>query len=154
MPKKDNSVGKIFKDGFESLPPIVKMIVVIVVLILVFILVKRAFKIIQIKSDSYDTNSEIKGYQNAGESPSYPASKYQELATQLYNSMDGWGTDDPSFEDVFNQLNNNLDFLHLKNAFGVKDGYTFQEWIDGDLEADEKEAFNNLLRNKGINYSI
>lgn len=158
MPGKSTDIKEGASKFFESLPWFIKLAIIATVIIIIFVLVRRAYRAIVIpmrtKDEALAANQEMNALQEIGEAASYPPSKYDELATALYNSMDGWGTWDDDLDAVFNQLHNNMDFLLLKQAFGLREGYTFQEWLDGDLSDDRKSEINQVLRSKGIKYQI
>lgn len=146
--------NKSIKGLYEDLPATIKLVLIIVGIIVVFVIVRRVFKYFEKRFEIADAQTEINALQQAGQQPSYPQSQYTDLANQLYNSVEGMGTWDDELDEVFNQLNNDIDFLLLKSSFGLRDGYTMQEWLNGDLSDGRKEDINSVLSIKGITYRI
>lgn len=102
--------------------------------------------------------NEINAAGAAGEKLSYPLSQYKSFADKLDTAMrDTWfsyGTDTPAVKEVLEALNNNADFLQLQKSFGVRDGWTLQQWITGDFNESERAELNSILQTKGILYSF
>ena len=83
----------------------------------------------------------------------YDDAQYKSFAETLYNAMKGAGTDEKKIQEVFNQMQTRSDVLKLSSVFGVKDGETLDEWLDGDLSSSEKDEYvNKVLEAKAINY--
>jgi hypothetical protein len=85
---------------------------------------------------------------------SFPPNEYVGFANKLYNAMDGWGTDEDAILEVYEKLRNDLDFLELEAAFGSKDGYTLQEWLEGDLSQYYFDKINGMLQSQGVTKRI
>ena len=85
---------------------------------------------------------------------SYPLSYYGIWAADIYNAVEGMGTDEQAIFDVFKKMKNKDDILQLMTAFGVKDGETLSQWVIGDLGEDDKATLNRLLSDKNINYQF
>jgi hypothetical protein len=101
---------------------------------------------------------------NAG-TPSYPNSQYFAWANQLETAMFDWGTDEAAIFNIFEQLNNNADFLKLKQAFGTRNysggivpfiygSYTLDEWFAEELNQTDIATINSILASKGIIYRV
>jgi hypothetical protein len=98
--------------------------------------------------------------------PTYPNSQYFGLANTLEQAMFDLGTDEDSIFFVFNQLQNNADFLKLKQAFGTRqysggalpvwfnEDLTLEGWLTQELDSDERQQLNSILASKGITYRI
>ena len=85
---------------------------------------------------------------------SYPLSYYGIWAGDIYNAVEGMGTDEQAIFDVFKKLKNKDDVLQLISSFGIKDGETLSQWLIGDLGEDDRETLNRLLNDKNINYQF
>lgn len=145
---------------------ITKTIIIVVVAIVAIYLyynLKSNFQGLKNKAEAKEEirqlETRVEEHEKTGEKATYTATEYENLANKLEDALDisFWGvpyTDDEAVFEVFNALKNNVDFLELKAAFGVRDGSTFKEWIDGDLDSGEKEAINQGLDAKGIIYKI
>lgn len=76
------------------------------------------------------------------------------FASSLYAAMDGAGTDEDKIYNVFRAMGTRSDVLQLIKTFGVKDGETLTEWLNGDLSSKEIDKINNILANNNINYQF
>jgi hypothetical protein len=85
---------------------------------------------------------------------SYPLSYYGIWAADIYNAVEGMGTNEQAIFDVFKKMKNKDDVLQLMTAFGVKEGETLSQWVIGDLGDDDKATINRLLSDKNINYQF
>ncbi|MCQ2605381.1 MAG: hypothetical protein MJ204_02670 [Bacteroidales bacterium] len=91
---------------------------------------------------------------------SYDIAQYQAFAKQLKSAMESswynpfsWGTAEEEIAKVFSQMQTRSDVLMLIKTFGVQNGETLNQWIDGDLSSEEKEKYvNEILKSKSINY--
>ncbi len=75
-------------------------------------------------------------------------------ASSLYAAMDGPGTDEDKIYNVFRAMGTRSDVLQLIKTFGVKDGETLTEWMNGDLSSKEIDKINRILANNNINYQF
>lgn len=101
-----------------------------------------------------ENKAEVSVLQSQGQTKSYTIAEYQRMGRQLYTAMAGMGTDEQSIYNVMGKLNNDLDFLGLDAGFGMKDGYSMQEWFDGDLSQSEKGKINNMMNSSGLTKRI
>jgi hypothetical protein len=76
------------------------------------------------------------------------------FASSLYAAMDGAGTDEDKIYNVFRAMGTRSDVLQLIKTFGVKDGETLTEWLNGDLSSKEIDKINSILANNNINYQF
>jgi hypothetical protein len=83
----------------------------------------------------------------------YTPNVYKILANQIYQAMDGWGVDAQKVVSVFGQIKNEADFLSLNEAFGVREGWTLEEWLKDQLAMNEINGINNGLYKKNIPYA-
>ena len=129
----------------------------IVGLIILAIVSKKISKLVKAFKIAKENKTEQQALQLAGVKKTYPDSWYQNKASTLYSSMNStwydpttWGTSEEPIYQIFNECQNDLDVIALYTAFGVRDGYTLQEWLDGDLEPEEKDKINQMFSIKGI----
>jgi hypothetical protein len=123
---------------------------------------------------------EINQLQNLGQRPSFPQSQYKSWADRIQNQYDGadfkqnlfdydipvlgtWSGSGKVTAQIISQLKNNLDFLKLSEAYGVRT-YDQAGWFTGDftgnltqaindeLDSGEVNALNNMLKKQGITY--
>jgi len=150
-------------DKTEGLVNNPKRLIALLIIITIFAVVvyfswakiKALFASIQNKI-TLDTDID-KEIQN-GNPASYTDAKYKEFANRLYTAMKGAGTDTVTIKDVFEQMNNITDVLKLVQAFGVRDGETLGQWLDGEVHwykpGNIKKEINSILTKKGIFYKF
>ncbi len=93
---------------------------------------------------------------------SYPASNYYLMAQTIAVAGFDVGTDEEAIYNVFRQLKTNSDFLALRQAWGKKKIYDFgipyvltlAEFLHWEMSADEIKKINNILKSKGIKYTV
>ena len=66
-------------------------------------------------------------------------------ANQLYQAMDGLGTDEDAIEMVYDDAPTLYDCAHISAAYGNKEGENLIEWLDDDGVLDDVSGY---LRNK------
>ena len=72
-----------------------------------------------------------------------------DFANELYESMDGPGTDEDVMFEVLNNVGSILDFTRISYEYGKKEGETLEEWIDGDFsDADINKLIIRRLAKK------
>lgn len=85
---------------------------------------------------------------------SYSPAQMKTFANTLFSAMDGAGTDEAAVLGVFKQMNNDLDFLFLIDAFGVRHGSSWfatstdsglSDWLQSDGLT---TAVNSLLETR------
>lgn len=106
-----------------------------------------------------NADKDIKEAQKAGESASYSAATYSQLADKIYSAvMYTWGTDEQAIYDVFNLMKNNIDVANLIKAFGKRRlEFSTQDLelgahLSNDLDSSEINKVNSILASKGITY--
>ena len=102
-------------------------------------------------------NTEADAWEAGGQALTMPALQYIALADQIELATEGpWY--DPTNEDAIYsalmQLKNNRDYLELVKAYGMRDGYTLQSSIQGDMSPSEIAKCNQILQSSGITYRI
>lgn len=138
---------EVAKEAYTASRKLIKIALIIVIIVIVF-------KVARSVSRSFGNQSEQSILMAGGMKPSYQSNIYQTFADNLYRYMKGLGTDENGVFRVFNFLHNDLDFLRLDAAFGVRDGYSMREWIRGDLSSADITTLNNRLRVKGITKKV
>lgn len=134
---------------------------IVVALIVVILISSKIKSLVGAWKDARDHKSAQAILQAQGVKLSHPQSWYSSRANDLFNAMDSqwynpfsWGTTDSTVNSVFSQLKNDLDFYALFEAFGIKDGYDLQAWLDGDMNQTEKDIINNSMASAGITQRI
>ena len=121
------------------------------------------------KKSKQEQEAEYKQF-STKERLSYTATSYQNLAKRIYNAFEqNYGVYNSLFDSVnekeiyavFDKLKNNLDYLELKKAFGVKpiptaffrlvtDPVDMETWLTNALSTSERAQLNKILKTKGI----
>jgi len=130
---------------------------IVVGLIVLVIVVGKVKSLIRAWKEARDNKSEQQVLEAQGIKLTYPTNWYENKARELYNSMNTvwydvttYDTKEDRIVSIFDQLENNLDFIELDDAFGVRDNYDMQQWLDGDLSQWWKDQINGRLANSGI----
>lgn len=178
---------------YKELPPWAKGVVIVGGLFVVYLAgnaILRKLKDAKTARDAKDavrnSEAEKRRLQSQGVRPSYPSSQYNTWANSIQQAFDGcdptgqlsWGADSPlgavSFwstsgfkvAKIFAELKNDLDYLSLTTAWGIRT-YDACGWFTGDvkdvdlakaisdeLTAREISNLNEILRKKGIKYKV
>ncbi len=133
------------------------MLLVIWVLIIIISIFGLYFliKFIKEKIDEYLATSD---YKVVSSNLSYTTSEYKAMADQLYNAMNGAGTDETVIYDVLNRLNTVDDYNQLVKTFGTRSASSFvtsfsgtlQTWLRDELDDSEVKKVNNILSKMGV----
>jgi hypothetical protein len=106
-----------------------------------------------------NADKDIRDAKQAGQTASYSAATYSQLADKIYTAvMYTWGTDEQAIYDVFNLMKNNIDVANLIKAFGkrrVEFSTQDQELgahLSNDLDSAEIAKVNSILASKNITY--
>lgn len=142
------------KEFWKSLPPIVRTIATIVGIALLLLLLWRGWNFAKAALNKNKSKGQLAAHQAAGETQTYTDAEYNAMASAIYTAMKGPGTDEEAAYAVLNKLKNNVDFLKLQTAFGIRDTYDLNAWVQGDFNTSEIAQINNLLANKGITYTF
>ena len=125
---------------------------------------KKTSEVIR-KDQEKELEEDIKKQQRKS-SPSYSDSQFNDFADKIYNAMFcsvficADGTDEKAIYAVLRRLNNNLDWLKLKEAFGFRRiEYTTRnaglvESLNADLSSRQINEVNKILQQKGITYRV
>ena len=72
-----------------------------------------------------------------------------DMADELYEAMDGWGTTDRVLKTFVNKTKSVMDLARVSYEYGKKEGETLEEWIDGDFsDSDINTYIKSPLANK------
>lgn len=184
-----NEVYKFYKD----LPSWAKGVVVVGGIAIVYFTSKSILRRLKAEKDKKDSKELVKDVElekrkliNSGMRASYTATQYKTWANSIQQAFDGcdasaeftWGANSPlgtvsvwsgsgyKVANIFNQLKNNLDFLELLSAWGIRTydacGYFTGDVEDVDLiraitdELSSREIsnLNKILAKKGISNKI
>jgi hypothetical protein len=174
---------------YKELPSWAKGFIVLFGAAVTYITAARIIKSIKNaknRKDERKTQSEVKSelnqLQSQGIKKSYPDSQYNAWADKIEKQFDGidwkqnwfdkdvpiigqWSGSGKSVAEVFKQLKNNVDFLALVSAYGIRTydqagiftgdftGNLYQA-IQDELDKGEIDALNAVLKKKGITYQV
>ena len=141
-----------------------KFFVVVFLIVTIWVLRNAIKGAIQGASDKIQQQSETTMLQAQGIKPSYSDSEYKSMANKLFDAMDGWGTNDDVVFAQFDRLNNDVDFIKLDKAFGVRtasdnmfgliEPQDLRGWIRDDLSSESIATLNQRLKQSGISKRI
>ena len=179
----DNNIYKYYKD----LPSWAKGIVVVGGLAVTYIVGNTIYKKIKDLSASADAqvklnqiDADLSNKLNQGQQPTFDSTQYNNFADSIASAFSGcdytspiidiptkyfsWSNSGIVVYNILNQFNNDVDFLALQKAFGVrtitkpivcggdyKDA-TLNSAVTQQLDNNEIISLNNLLSDKGISH--
>lgn len=142
----------------DKMPPKMKWGLTLAAIIIGVIILTMVVWKLKIKFSAWKKASENKAEQDqleaTGMKLSYNPNAYVGFASKLEKAIAGWGTDEDSILEVFEQINNDLDFLELDSAFGSRDSENMYEWLEGDLSQYYIDKINNMLNSNGVTKRI
>lgn len=148
---------KSFWDGLSSMQ---KIIVIILIIVLIWVIWNKTKGTIKGVARDISNNSEAGKLQKAGMKASYPAEKYKGWANEIFNALDPAGSVEKTIYRILGYMNNDVDFIKLDQAFGVReatDNYfglvadkDFNGWIIDEFQPDEVAKCNAILKSHGV----
>lgn len=127
---------------------------VLALVIIAAIVIYFARPFFKTAKEAVGSRAEQTALQLSGQKKTFGDSEYESMANKIANAINGLGTDEEAIYDVFERLENDLDFVALDKAFGVRDGENMREWIVGDLDSEELQRVNEILSTSGISKRI
>lgn len=141
-------------EWFRSLPPSYQFLVIAIVAFVVWRIYVKFTAYQKANASSVAQKAELKVLEEKGIKPSFAQYTYDSWAEKLYTAMKGAGTDEGMIFSVFKQLKNDVDFIRLDQAFGIRDTYTMRVWLKDDLSSSDIQAINAGLKVKGLTKRI
>lgn len=143
----------------------IQQVITIVIIAVILWFVVKWLKEQKVVADRIVTEkAEVKVLQESGMKQSYTDSKFESWANELENYMNGGGTKITGINRIFGYLHNDLDFVKLEKAFGLRlSSYSWSwftspsdlmDWLKGDLDPDEIKAINKQLKLQGLTKQI
>lgn len=143
-----------FQEFWHGLTSIQKMVFVIVSLIVLWFLITTIKSRMSVVKNQIENKSEVQILKEKGVQPSYSYDKYLGWSDELDIAMRGGGTDEDRVFRIFGYMNNDMDFIQLYKAFGVRDGEDLNGWLKGDLSDTDIAKLNKQLNYAGITKRI
>ena len=156
-----------------GMPPWAKGAILVGGVVLAVYLVKKVVTIPQQIKDGAGSRDESKeSYQemdklvSSGAKATISDSQASAIANQLVTAMDGYGTDEDSILLAMAKIQNDLDFLKVKNKYGIREISSgrfnpepnYNGNLGGALHSELSVYWTNLInevmKRKGITYSI
>lgn len=149
---------KSFGNWWNGLPNFMKVVIIVTSIVLTIVtikLIRDKAKTITSRRRIADYKSEEEHWEAKGEQPSLQEFNYEQLANKIWTACQGWGTDEQAIFEVFEELENNVDFIKLQEAYGIdEDGLDLSAQLHDELDGSDIKQINDLLTAKGIAYSI
>lgn len=168
---------------YQSAPPLAKNAMVVVGVGIAGLTFWEIYKRIRTAQRDRDAGNapraasqDIAVLESRGQRATLSASQFDSIITSITEAATGCGTDEDAIYNAFRKLNNSLDFLYLIKLFGVQyyqpcavsspisyakwlaDYKSFPgdlpTWLNYDLDQDEIEEINYILRARGITYQL
>ena len=118
---------------------IVIVILLVIIIVIIWLVSNQIKKLIgKMKAQTQIADEEAKGV-----SATLSDAEYYNLAKKLEDAMYGAGTRKQEVLAVFKQIKNNVDFLKLDAAFGIRSGWLGLE--KGDLNSWLQKEGDNLI---------
>lgn len=168
--KKKNIIGAAESESKKAgLPPWVFPVAVIGggAAILISFLNKKDPKATDSANILPAADSEISNQAAAGVYPTISSATAESFSATIVQATDDCGTDEQAIYDTFAQLSNTADLWLLIKVFGVREikscfggnyfgntPYNLPQIISAELSAGERSTLNNILQQKGINYTF
>lgn len=99
--------------------------------------------------------NKLKAESSAYGTPTLTETQINSLASQIYNAMRGWGTDEAAVTNVLSQLNTNADYAALRLAYLTYNKSLTYPMLDDRIASEgtdrELKQWRNILQAKGIN---
>jgi hypothetical protein len=155
---------KDISSSWESLKSSQKIFLVVTTIVVLFVLWNKFKGQIKAAGKTISNTSEVGALNNNGIKASYPREKYKTFAKYLFNAIDPWNTDEQTVFGLFGYLKNDVDFIELDKAFGVKtptDNYfglvadkNMRDFIKASMSVDEIKQLNQVIKNNGMTKRI
>jgi hypothetical protein len=138
--------------GISTIATLLGSVVLLVVLYVIF--QKRIQATISSIRNRGQAKDEKKMLEQMGMKLSYAPSWYTTNAQKLYEYVHygtlDWNCNESGTQGILMKLNNDLDYLELYMAFGVKDSWDLSSWVYGCLNQGEIQKINQVWLTKGI----
>ncbi len=141
-----------------------KLVVVLITIAFIWIVRNSIKGAVRGAEGAVQNVSETAVLQANGIQASYTDSQYKAMAEKLFTAMDGPGTYDDDIFSVFDKLNNDIDFIKVDKAFGVREASDnlfgifasedLRGWLKDDLSAEQIVTLNKRLKSNGVSKRI
>ena len=134
--------------------PIFTLVALLISVVVLLLMKKRISSLIQAMKNRRAHKKEQKLLDELGVIPSFSAVVYQNLANELKQVVTwSWyapNCDETATQRALKKLVNDRDYIELALAFGIKDSWTMENWIQSCLNQSEKNFINQYWSSKGM----
>ncbi len=150
-------------EKWKKLTPGQQLIVVLIIVVVLYFAVKWIKSFLAEAKRTVTEQAEVTALTASGMKKTYPNSTYDGWADELFEYMDGPGTNNVTqIQNIFKYLKNDLDFLMLEKAFGLRvsswafftDPTDLMDWLKSDLSQTLIDGINAQLKLNGITKQI
>lgn len=119
------------------------------------------------KEEDVSINKALSDAVKAGNGPTITSANAATMADKVFSALDGYGNGFDSIKEVYNSMKNNADYLLISSTFGTKTTSsgrfnvfesdftgTMAQTVTHWLSSEDQSTLSNILKNKGINYTI
>jgi hypothetical protein len=143
------------KQLWLSMSGIQQIITLVALSVLVWLIVTKAKAYLSAISTNINQKTEIQVLENLGMKLSYSKIEYLTIAENLDVAMRGLGTDEIAIISELEKIKNDLDFIQLNSAFGLRSASfsnpsNLSNWLMSDLGTTIVQQINIQLKNKGL----
>jgi phospholipase/lecithinase/hemolysin len=148
----------------SKVPFTLKDTITVVASIAILIGLYKLFQLLGVVSTDDERKQEktikkdIKKLEKEGESYSYSKTTYDGFAETIYQENQSMNTDEEKIYEIFRKMNNELDVVALKDAFGKRrpqfdtQARDLDGFLNADLNKEEIGEINSILQRKKIKY--
>ena len=116
------------------------------------------YKLIRFIIDKISEYNATSGFNVQKENLTFSISEYNSMANQLFNAMDGAGTNEDIIFSVFNKIQTKDDYNQLIKSFGVRSSTSWTSsfsgdllaWLSDELSSSDVKKLNNILSKIGV----
>jgi hypothetical protein len=116
------------------------------------------YKLIRFIIDKISEYNATSGFNVQKENLTFSISEYNSMANQLFNAMDGAGTNEDIIFSVFNKIQTKDDYNQLIKSFGVRSSTGILSsfsgdlltWLSDELSSSDVKKLNNILSKIGV----
>jgi len=159
------------KEGlFKQLPTwskgVIALIVVSGVVVVTYAIYKKAKEIADKKDDKQQLDAEQEELSNMNIKPTLNKAQAEAIANAIFAAFDGYASDELAVYSQLAKLKNNADWLLLSTSYGTREissgrfnpepnfKGTLTAAITSELEFDEIQIINKILKKNGVTYTV
>ena len=142
--------------GIKGIASLVAVLVLSTVVLLIF--KKKIGSWVDSAKNRAKIKDERKFLEDLGMKLSYPENWYTSKVQKLYEAVRtgtlDWNCDETATQQILMSLNNDLDYLELYLAFGIKETFDLTSWVYNCLNQSEINFVNSNWKSKGITKTL